>query len=126
MLINGRVALKGSSNDPTLLEYGDANDTGADGNLKYGILKFANGVKIQWDTISLAANTTTSVALREPYTESHWSALSGLAQTVPSAGLEEDTSAWVPSVDSLSKLSVRNIANSSRRVTWLSIGKDVV
>ncbi len=118
MLINGRVALKGSSNDPTLLEYGDANDTGADGNLKYGILKFANGVKIQWDTISLAANTTTSVALREPYTESHWSALSGLAQTVPSAGLEEDTSAWVPSAALGNRGSNGLWARCMARRTW--------
>ncbi len=126
MLINGRVALKGSSNDPVLLEWGAASDPGQSLIAKQGVLKFTNGMKIQWDTIVIGANSSVAFTLPEAYTEAHWCSFAVMESTIGSTGNQEDAMSWVPVASILSKVVVRSIANGSRAVTYLSIGKDAV
>lgn len=125
MLINGNVALKGSSNEPHLQEFGVSTDT-TQSTTKRGIIKFANGMKIQWDTVSIGANGTTTIDLREPYSKLAWSAYSVNATNVGNSDQETDNMAWVPSTNPLTTVDVRHIGGSTEAITYVSIGQDEV
>ena len=124
MKLNGRLALKGSANDVVVKEYGPASEIGDDADLTHGIIKFDSGLKMQWDTIDVAADTTVVIDLRERYTEAHYSVMTVFSEIVTSAGNQMDSAGWVPVADPLKTLTVQNIADSTRAVGWLSIGKD--
>ncbi len=126
MLINGSVALKGSSNDPAILEFSAATDVANGADLTSGIVKFANGLKIQWDTVDINADATTAVTLKEAYTEVHLSAMAIQAETVGDTNDQSDQMAFVPSTLPLSRVHLRNIAGLARSTTYISIGKDTV
>ena len=127
MDINGAIALFGSSNELVLIENEPATDTAAGSDThRRGIIKFTNGVKMQWDTIDIAADATTVTALHEPYSEAQWCVIGGFGQTVSETANQNDMMCWVPAADSLTTVALRNISSATDEMTYLSIGKDKV
>jgi hypothetical protein len=126
MKINGKLALKGSGNDPIILEHDDATVVGDESTHKRGVVKFANGMKMQWDTVSIAANSSVVVNLWEHYTDAQWCAYACMGETVTDDSNQQDVMAWVPSSDNLRTVTVRNIGGSTADVTYMSIGRDHV
>ena len=69
MELNGNLEIKGSSSEPVLdsIQDSDAVNDFSRAHTQ-GILRFSNGLKIQWNMFTALANTTTQVALVEAYT----------------------------------------------------------
>ena len=124
MKLNGNMALNGVSNELLLLSWGAATAGGNAGNHQKGVIKFNNGVKMQWDTISVTANDTDVVTLQSAYTADHFCVFSTFAEAVSDTGTQNDSMAWVSTTNRLTTLSLRNIAGTAQEVTYLSIGKD--
>ena len=126
MEINGNVALKGASNELTLLSWADATDGGSFNNHQRGVVALNNGWKMQWDTIEVAADTSLIVRLQEGYTDVNYSVFTCFGTSVPATSQEYDSMAWVPTVDNKTTIVIRNIHSAAKDITYLSIGKDHV
>jgi len=125
MDINGAVALLGGGNFAEILNVAAATDGGVAGKNKKGTLKLINGVKIQWDSVPVAANATTEFALPEEYTEDHYAVLVQHTGSVTTGGSEQECAGWVPAGDNkLSHVELMQINDSQRELTFWSIGKD--
>lgn len=101
-----------------------ATNPGNDGEEKQGTIKFPGGLKIQFDTVSVGANNTTSFDLPEPYTEDHYTVITNFSSAVSVGGNEGTNSAWVPTTGKLSKVRIRNAVDGTEQIGYISIGKD--
>lgn len=124
MKINGSLTVKGEDNELVLQSYGDATDGGPFSNHKSGVIKFNSGLKMQWDTVSIAANTNSTETLQSSYTCDHYCVMSILASDTVFHGDDDDTTAWVPTTDKLTTAIVRNESADTEEITYLSIGMD--
>jgi len=125
MKFNGSVAVKGSG--PHMVDLiAAATAPGEAGLEKKGVLRLANGVKFQWDSVSVAATTSGVVTLPEAYTEAHYTAACSMNEDIGYANTTLACNCWIPASSSLSTLVVRNIDSSSHTFTYISIGKDTI
>lgn len=125
MDINGSAIVRGSG-PQTLSGVAGATVGGEDGKNKQWVLKFKGGVKIQSDTVDVAANSSPEFALPEAYTEDHYTVLVSCAESLADDITQHSSGGWVPSgPNKLSHVQIENIGEATRSFTFLSIGKDL-
>ena len=135
MEINGNFILS-NSGIIDLYNIDTATSSGTEaGAQKKGVIKFANGFKIQWDTVQAVSDTPANFALPDPYTEEHYGCMAfqtygSLSIGVPGLGVgcsfpdDERTSSTVRS-----NVRIHSIAGTSPEaydITFVSWGKDSV
>ena len=129
MEINGNIAFLGFLNFIREISYNDADDLGDGGLQKQGYIKFNNGLKIQWNTITVPQNSEANYDLVDTYTADHYTCFTEYAGDIVITETDQDTMSWVPSIasgNSLTQITIRQHANTPRAVTWVSIGRDIV
>ena len=124
MDFNGHLKVVGSTNYPTLSSVADSSAAGPNATHKKGVLKFHGGFKLQWDTISAGANTTTAFTLPEAYTEEHYTVVGSFAEDATDSAAESTLEFYVPTASKLSTVKCKNASPSARVVTYISFGKD--
>lgn len=124
MDLNGMLAVLGSG--PQVLSgVGPATDGGEEGENKQWVLKFANGVKIQSDTVTVsAASTDETIALPSQYTEEHYTVMVTIAEE-PSDAADLFCCGYVPASDRLLYVAIQNNNANAIKYTYISIGKDL-
>jgi hypothetical protein len=125
MDFNGDLIVDGSSTYPILSNFGAAASTGMDGENTKGTLTFSNGFKIQWNTHSYAANTEAAASLPEAYTGAQLFVMVCYATNIADDATDSSCSAEIPSGTALSQVQLKNNADTTEDLTYLSFGFDL-
>lgn len=125
MKLNGSLAILGFG-PHTFDSIAAATAAGENGLEKKGILRLAGGIKIQWDGVQVAANTSAVITLSEAYTEEHYTAICSFDTAIGPADTQLSVNCWIPSAAPLSTLVIRNIFGAAVNYMYISIGKDLV
>ncbi len=127
MEVNGKLIVKGAVSDPVLSSIADATSpTRLSGTESKGVLKFSNGLKIQWDTSNAGSDGTTVLTLPEAYTEDHYTVIGSWNDSSGASETESTMQIWVPTTDKLSTVKVKSADGATKSVNYISIGKDTV
>lgn len=128
MDFNGNLVVKGDSNFPAISLLADGSALGTNINATQGVITFANGFKIQWDTISSAANTTAEYALVEAYTGMQLFVYTSYASNISDGVNDSSINAKIPNEatgNKLSHIEITQNAEATESLAWISFGFDV-
>lgn len=127
MDVNGKLIVKGAVNDPVVSGIADSSTPGnQSGTESKGVLKFSNGLKIQWDTINQNGNATSEHTLPEAYTEDHYIVIASWNDRSGASETESTLQSYVPTTNKLSAIRVKSADDNTKAINYISIGKDAV
>lgn len=121
----------GGGTDFSLFDQGVQNEaagtaTGGASTNRQGTLAIAGGVKIQWDTVNVLAQTTSTVTLPEAYTGDNYNVVASFAEDPSGATVAEGVAAWVPAAGGshLTSVVIHNAHDVALDISYISIGSD--
>ncbi len=126
MDFNGDLIVLGSqAGSPELTNLGDSTDTNGQGTGTKGTLTWPSGFKIQWDTVELTSDENSNFALPEAYTGANLVNICCYATNILDTANQSSLSIRQGSVTPLDTVQIKQNAEATESVAFLSFGFDV-
>lgn len=126
MKVNGPFIIEGSANDVAISNVAAATNAGQLGQEKKGTLKFNNGLKLQWDSVTVGPNTTITATFPEAFTAEVYFVVVQLATIPGAANQEDDYAGYLWATTPLSTCRITSQSNATKAVAYLVFGRDSV
>jgi len=126
MDVNGKLFIKGKVNDPVLSAVAASTVAGRLETEYQGVIKFGNGIKIQWDIATVVGDSTTAFTLPEAFTEANYSVMGTWNATSGDSEAESTLQIYIPTTNNLSEVWCTSADDNDKAVRYVVIGKDTV